>query len=261
MKDSRVVSLQGAIDRSSPVPLYYQLREYLAQLIRNGEWPPDTQVPTEQELCEMTKLSRSVVRQALQDLVHDQLLVRYRAKGTFVARPKVHERLVQTLTGFYEDTVARGQVPQTRVLQFDVIPASSLIARELGIAPGTPVIHLNRLRSIDGEPILLVVTYIPHYMCPGLIEEDMTSQSLYRVLEERYGLAIVRGRRTLGAVAATNEEAGLLQIEPGDPLLLLRSTSYLEDGRALEYFVARHRADRAEFEVELVRPSRRERES
>jgi len=249
------VDLSQAVDLSSPIPFYFQLREYLIQLIQTGALQTGDQVPTEMELCSTTGLSRTVIRQAIQDLVNEGYLERYRAKGTFVARPKVPERLIQTLTGFYEDTVAHGLIPHTQVLDFEVIPSSSRIARELRIPSGEPVIYLNRLRFIENEPIVLVETYIPNYMCPDLLQVNMETRSLYQVLREQYNLCIVRAYRSIEAVPARVDEAKLLGIEKSAPLLLLKSTGYLANGRPLEHFIARHRGDRAKFEVELVKPS------
>ncbi len=116
------------------------------------------------------------------------------------------------------------------------------------------MIMIDRLRSVDGEPIVLVITYVPYDLCPALINEDVSIRSLYEILEKKYGLELVYGRRTLEAVAATKEEAELLELEEGDPIVLLRSISYLKDGRPIEYFKARHRGDRSRFEVELFRP-------
>jgi len=248
------IEFSQAVDLSSPIPYYYQLREYLIQLIQSGILQTGDQVPTEMELCNQTGLSRSVIRQAIQDLVNAGYLERFRAKGTFVARPKLPERLVQTLTGFYEDTIAQGLVPQTRVLNFEVVPAILRIARELKIPIGEPVIYLNRLRLIEDEPIVLVETYLPCYLCPDLIHEDMQHLSLYQTLREKYRLVIVRAQRSIEAVAAGPDEAYLLRIEANAPLMLLKSTGYLADGRPVEHFIARHRGDRARFEVELVRP-------
>jgi GntR family transcriptional regulator len=246
--------LSEAIDRSVPIPYYYQLREYLWRLIQSSMLKPGDQIPAEMEICASSGLSRTVVRQAIHELENEGYLVRFRGKGTFVARPKVPERLVQTLTGFYEDSVARGQIPETQVLDFELIPATAKIAQELQLPVGELVFHLNRLRSIDHEPILLVATYIPRYMAPDLISQDMTHQSLYRVLDEKYNLTCVRARRSLEAVPATSEEARMLQVEKGSPLLLLKSTGFLADSRPLEYFIARHRGDRSKFDVELVKP-------
>jgi GntR family transcriptional regulator len=106
---------------------------------------------------------------------------------------------------------------------------------------------------VNGEPIVLVTTYLPYIICPGLLEADLRQQSLYKFIEAECGLFIVRGRRTIEAVPANEYEAQLLQVEKGAPLILLDSVSYLEDGTPAEYYHAVHRGDRSRFEVELVR--------
>ncbi len=252
------LSAAKVIRRDSPVPYYYQLEEFLKEQIENGAWKPGQQIPSEAELCEAFDVSRTVVRQALNELVHEGLLYRRKGKGTFVAEPKIRESLVQHLTGFYEDMVALGLKPSTKVLEQKVIPAPSKIAEALGLEEGEPVIMIDRLRFVDDEPILLVITYVPEKLCPELLNEDLSTQSLYAILEKKYGLELVYGHRTLEAVAATKEEANLLEIEEGDPIILLRSISYLKDGRPIEYFKAKHRGDRSRFEVELVRPGKAE---
>jgi GntR family transcriptional regulator len=247
------INLSEAIDRQSPIPYYYQLKEYLARLIHTGVLKPGDRLPTEMEICSDSGLSRTVVRQAIQELENEGFFERFRAKGTFVARPKVQERLVQTLTGFYEDTVAHGQTPVTQVLDFKVIPATSKISQELQVAAGEPVFFLKRLRFIEKEPMLIVSTHIPRFMCPDLFQFDLSKQSLYQVLKKNYRLIITRARRSIEATAATVEDARMLQVDKGAPLLQLTSTGYLADGRPLEYYIAHHRGDRAKFDVELVR--------
>ena len=204
------------------------------------------------EICSESGLSRTVVRQAIQELENEGFFDRYRAKGTFVARPKVPERLVQTLTGFYDDTIAHGQKPVTQVLDFKVIPATSKIAQELQVAAGEPVFFLKRLRFIDTEPMLIVSTHIPRFMCPDLFTFDLSTLSLYGVLKKHYHLVITRARRSIEATVTTPEDARLLQVDKGSPVLQLTSTGYLADGRPLEYYIAHHRGDRAKFDVELV---------
>lgn len=252
------LSAAQLIRRDSPVPYYYQLEEILKERIENGTWEPGGQIPSEAELCEAFGVSRTVVRQALNELVHEGVLYRRKGKGTFVAEPKIGESLVQHLTGFYEDMVALGLKPSTKVLEQKVIPAPPKIAEGLGLKQGEPVIRVDRLRFVNGEPIVLVVTYLPYRLCPELINDDLSNQSLYAILEKKYGLELVSGRRTLEAVAATKEEAELLEIEEGDPIVLLSSISYLKDGQPIEYFKAKHRGDRSRFEVELVRPGKTE---
>jgi GntR family transcriptional regulator len=137
-----------------------------------------------------------------------------------------------------------------------VVKASGEVASALELDEGEPVIMLNRLRFINGVPTVIVVTYIPERLCPELVREDLTDKSLYDVLADKYDLVIAEGYRTIEAVSATRDEAKLLGVEKGSPLLLLKSVGFLEDGTPLEYFTALHRADRTRFQVRLVRTSR-----
>ena len=241
------------VDQNSPIPYYVQVKEALRQRIQQGEWMRGDQLPVDLELCQMFGVSRTVIRQALNELVNEGLVIRRKGKGTFVAEPKIGESLVQKLTGFYQDMVDRGHAPVSRVLKQEATPASPLVAAFLEIAPGTPVIEIERVRFVQDEPIVLVTTYMPQVLCPELLNEDLTHQSLYAYLERRYNLVTVRGHRTLEAVPANEYEANFLQVKRGAPLILLDSVSYLEDGTPLEYYHALHRGDRSKFEVELLR--------
>lgn len=253
MGDHTLLDSDKTINRDIPLPYYFQLKELLREEIESGRWQPDQKIPSETELCEQFKLSRTVVRHALNELVNEGLLYRQRGKGTFVAKPKIGESLVQNLTGFYQDMVARGLTPATQVLEQSLVLASKKVAEKLNLAPDSQVIKIERRRFVNDEPILLVTTYIPYEACPELLNEDLTQQSLYALLEEKYGLEIARGHRTLEAVAANEYEARLLNIEENAPLILLHSVSYLRDGRPIEYYHAVHRGDRSRFEVELFR--------
>jgi GntR family transcriptional regulator len=247
-----------AIQKDSPLPLYHQLKELLRQEIESGHWQPGQRIPSEAELCQAFDISRSVTRQALRELEYQGLLYREQGKGTFVAQPKISESLMQDLSGFYEDMVAKGLTPVTKVLRQEVQPADKKIAAYLQIEPGDKVIAIERLRSVDNEPINLVTTYLPYDICPDLFDEDLSTQSVYALLEQKYGLALSHGRRTIEAVATNQYEAQLLGVEEGAPLVLLDSVSYLKDGRPIEYFHAVHRGDRSRFEVEVVRVQRGE---
>jgi GntR family transcriptional regulator len=242
-----------AIQKDSPLPLYFQLKELLRQEIESGRWQPGQQIPSETELCEAFGISRTVVRQALRELKYQGLLYREQGKGTFVAQPKISESLMQDLSGFYEDIVGKGLTPVTKVLRQEVQPAAKKIADYLQIEPGDKVITIERLRSVGSEPIVLVTTFLPYDICPDLIDEDLSAQSLYALLEKKHGLELSHGRRTIEAVAANQYEAQLLGVEEGAPLALLDSVSYLRDGRPIEYFHAVHRGDRSRFVVEVVR--------
>jgi GntR family transcriptional regulator len=241
------------LDRTSPAPYYAQIRDIVQANVQDGSWPPGYQLPNEMELCRMFDVSRTVIRQALNDLVYKGLLVRRKGKGTFVAGPKIREGLVQKLTGFYQDMVEQGYTPITQVLKQVLVPADPKVAAHLAVEPGTEVIEIERLRFVGDEPIQLTTTYIPYQVCSDLLHQDLSNQSLYAYFEEHCGILIARGRRTVEAVPANAYEARLLRLKKGDPLVLLNSVSFLSDGTPVEYYHAVHRGDRTRFEVELIR--------
>jgi GntR family transcriptional regulator len=253
------MELAAAIDRRSYIPLYVQVKDALKDAIEQGGAAPGEQLPGEPELCRIFDVSRTVIRQAMRDLELEGLIVREKGKGTFVAEPKLRERLFQELTGFYSDMAARGQPPVSEVLTQEIIAANRKIAGYLKLRQGAPVIHIDRLRFVDEEPIVLVATYLPLEQVPDLPAVDLSRRSLYEYLETTYGIIITRGRRTLEAVPASEYEAGLLHVKKGAPLLLLDSVSYMADGTPIEYYHALHRGDRSRFEVELIRTADRPR--
>jgi GntR family transcriptional regulator len=241
------------INFESHIPYYIQLRDLLKEQIYQKRWQPGEQIPGEQEMCELYRVSRTVVRQALHELELDGAIKRRKGKGTFISEPKISEGLIQKLTGFYQDMVERGLKPVTKVLHHEVVGANTHTARFLNIDPGTPVIDIKRLRYVNDEPIQLVTTYVPYNIYPPLATVDLTDRSLYEFLEKEGGITLVRGRRYIEAVLANESEAELLGIERGSPLLMLDSVSFGESDLPVEYYHALHRGDRSRFEVDLFR--------
>ena len=252
MIDNELI-LSTTVNRNNYIPYYVQVKKALQEYIENDGWQAGDQLPGEPELCRMFNVSRTVIRQALKEMEYEGLIYREKGKGTFVARPKIDQSLVQKLTGFFQDMVDRGYTPITKVLSQDVVPASPKVATHLQLEPGTTVIEIHRLRGLQDEPFILDTTYLPYALCPQLLHEDLSQQSLYAFLENKLGWVIARGHRTLEAVRANEYEAGLLQINEGDPLILLDSVVYLDNGTPIEYFHALHRGGWSRFEVELVR--------
>jgi GntR family transcriptional regulator len=242
-----------SIDFESNIPYYIQLIDLLKGKIGRGEWKPGDQILSEPELCETYGVSRTVVRQALREVELEGLVVRRKGKGTYVAEPKIDESLAQKLTGFYHDMIERGLTPVTQVLSQVVTRVPKKVLEYLDLPPDTQVVELQRLRSVNNEPIVLVTSYLPYDLCPKVADTDFTNQSLYAFLESECGLLIASGKRYIEAVNATESEAELLQVEPGAALILLNSVSFLQDGTPVEYYHALHRGDRSRFEVDLVR--------
>ncbi len=244
--------MTSVIDRTSPLPYYHQLKQILLSDLREKDLAAGDRLPGDHELCATFDVSRTVVRQALAELETEGVIVRVKGRGTFVAPQKTSEHLVQSLTGLYEDVAARGSHLRSEVRRQEVVPADEQIATELELEPGAPVVVVERLRFVDEEPWVLVTTYLPEGVAPGLVGEDLTNQSLYALLEQRYDVHLTHGRRGVEAAVAGGPLAADLGIEPGDPVLVLRSTSYAGE-RPVEMFVAYHRGDRSRFEVILQR--------
>jgi GntR family transcriptional regulator len=246
------------IDRTSSIPLYVQLRDALQEQIEQGVWVPGDQLPGDQELCEVYGVSRTVVRQALQDLSYQGSIVRHRGRGTFIAEPKISSTsLVHSLMGFHEDMVERGLEMRNEVLEKVMLPANPKVAHYLDLEALAPIVKLVRLRFVANEPIVHVASYLPYDLCPTIMTADLTEQSLYAFLDEQCNLRVSRGHRRIEAVAINEPEAHMLQIEAGAPVIRMESVSYLQDGRPIEYFDALFRGDRSRFELEVARFSGR----
>jgi GntR family transcriptional regulator len=240
------------VDRASPVPLHVQVAQALKERIVRRTLKPGDLVPGDLELCEQFGVSRTTVRQGLAELAHEGWLVRERGRGTFVAPPKLTERAVERLSGFFEDMLVLGYPPVSQVLRQLARPADEQLAGRLNLKPGATIVEIERLRFVEDEPVVLTTTYLPHTLAPGLESADLTRRSLYEYLQTECGLTLARGRRTIEAVAADARQARLLRIRKGAPLVFLQSISYLADGRPIEFYLALHRGDRSRFEVELM---------
>ncbi len=240
------------LDRGSTLPLYHQVKQLLLARVRAEDLAPGARVPGDNELCRSLGVSRSVVRQALAELEVEGVVVRVKGRGTYVARPRTTEHLVARLTGLHEEMSARGVDVTSTVRRQEVVPADDVVASDLELEVGAPVLVLERLRHVGGEPWVLTTTHLPTDIAPDLVHEDFSEQSLYGVLESRYGVRLTHGRRSVEAVPASEDTARLLGLRPGDPLLRLRSTTWA-GARPVESFVALHRGDRTRFEVDLER--------
>lgn len=240
-----------SVDRSSPVPLYFQLSQQLEAAIERGQLAPGSLLGNEIELAGRLGLSRPTVRQAIQALVDKGLLVRRRGIGTQVVHSQVKRPL--ELSSLYDDLLAAGQRPATQVLRLATEEAGGEVAAALGVAEGTEVWAVERLRLTHGEPIARLRNHLPLDLLP-LSEEDLARSGLYALLRTA-GVTLHSARQSVGARAATEEEGALLAEPTGAPLLTMRRTAYDDTGRVVEYGSHLYRASRYAFEFQLlVRP-------
>lgn len=222
----------GEVDRDVPIPLYYQISQKIREQISKGELTPGDQLPTEKELQEQFGVSRATVRRAISDLVYAGLLERRRALGTIVARGKVEGSLFG-FGSFTIEIMERGLTPKSRILDLHVESAVSPICEFLGIEEGEPVISLHRMRIVDDEPVAVEMMHVPERLVPGIRATDFTEdgkrQSTYYVFEHRYGLRLFRAEDTIEAVALEPDEAKLLGLAKGYPVLLRTRVAFATD--------------------------------
>jgi len=254
--DKKYSTWVSEFNRTSPIPRYHQIENILERAIRIGTLKPYEKVPTEHELCRIFGVSRSVVRQALKGIEDKDLVVRSPGRGTFVAEKKFSFHSLQGLKGFFQDVETVGSLPSSKILKKELTLASGKISHALDISDGSPVLFISRLRFIDDVPFLISRTYLAITRIPQEFqEEDFETQSLYALLEEKYGYEISHSQRFIEATNASQNEDKLLTINPGDSLILTRTTTYFQDGTPFEYDIGLHRGDRARFEINIFKNS------
>ncbi|PCN49486.1 GntR family transcriptional regulator [Curtobacterium sp. 'Ferrero'] len=236
------------LDRSGPMPLYHQVASRIEEAIRSGAMPPGARLENEIALGERLGLSRPTIRRAIQDLVDKGLLVRRRGIGTQVVHGPVTRKV--ELTSLYDDLAQGSQAPATTLLRREDVPASDVVAEALGVDPGTTVVHLRRVRFAEDVPMAVLENYLPSDFI-DLSADDLATHGLYQLLRAR-GVTMRVAKQRIGARAATDDEARLLEVEDGDPVLTMSRTAYDASGRAVEYGVHCYRPDRYSFEVTLV---------
>lgn len=234
--------------RASPVPLYIQIDEELRGQIESGELGSLAQVPSETDLAEHFGVSRMTARKALDRLVADGMLFRQPGKGTFVAPTKIAHGASQGLS-FSAAMKAQGLRCETRVLEAESIKAPSNVARALALPAGAQAIFLRRLRLVDGEPVAIHMSYMPARLS-ALLDTDL-SGSLADLMS-RVGARVERSEDTVEAVLATGEEAQLLDVPEGSPLVLIRGTAYSAGNEPVRYTEALYPGGRWQFNLQVT---------
>lgn len=234
------------------VPLHEQISGWLREEMARGDLPAHAQLPSENDLCQRFSVSRVTVRRALQTLEADGLIYRRQGLGSFVCDRRMAQGLVR-LTDFAQDLARAGMEASSQVLHHGMEEASPSEAERLGLEPGTSILRLDRLRLGDGAPIALDSTWIPPYYAQLLEGHDLERETLYSLLERKYGIPAISGRYRITAHTADHESARHLQVKPGSALLVIERTTRTVGDRVV-YFQRRfYRSDRMAYELELAR--------
>ena len=239
-----------SIDKSTPIPMYFQLKNIVLDEIKSGNIKSGDILPTEIEFGEMFGLSRTTIRQAILELVTQGYLYRIKGKGTFVGKPKLMQDFMRKIESYDEQMKRLNMTPSTKVLKNQSVKASLEVSKALNIQEDDDVILLRRLRFADDVPVVILDTYLT-FDCNDVLTKDMEQTGLYEYLSKKPSSGIRRVVRQFEAVGASADESKYLQIDEGHPIQLVTTTGYNATGKVIEYSIAKYRGDKNKFIVEL----------
>jgi len=237
------------LDKTIPIPLYYQLIEVIQNYI--NEHDDSFPIPTENDLCKIYEISRPTVRQAINELVTEGLIVREKGRGSFINKKKIPQDFLLNIISFNDEMQSKGLKPDTKVLAFCSRKPTPEVMKNLRIKSTDSTYFLSRLRSINGEPIVLVNTYLPSNLTKGILRKNMEKESLYHIIEHDFGYKILRTLRTLEIRKAGKYEASLLNMKEGDPIHFIQTIAFIENDTPIEFSTAYYSGERNKFTVEI----------
>jgi len=243
--------IANPIDREKPQKLYVQLYSLLKAKIENRELPVGSQIPTEDELCKLYEVSKATVKLAVLELARQGYVKRQQGKGTFVCKRVISEGLTMH-TSFKELMLDAGLDFSTQVLAKTVMMPTDDLDVKLNITADTHVFYIKRLRSINGDAVLLQEAYVPCQVCPDLLEEDMVDNSLFDILEKKHSIKITKIQDYIELGYLTDEDARLLGLSAGAPALVMEQQCYSGESQVM-YIRSIKRSDRFRFFIEFER--------
>jgi len=239
------------ISKESPIPLHYQLKEILQEMIENEDLKPGQLIPTERELCEIQGVSRMTVNKAIMSLVNEGLVYREQGKGTFVSIAKVNREISQ-LKSFTEQMLESGVVSKTKILSFKVIEATKKYRFELKMPEDeNKIIEIKRLRYSDDQPVAIEIAWLPYYLFKGMTRDIIENKSLYEIFREKYGYHPDKAKQIIEPTMLNEYESKLLNQEKSALALIFRRTTYLENEIPIEYTKAIYRSDKYKYQIVL----------
>jgi GntR family transcriptional regulator len=227
---------------SSPAePAYRRILEEIRTRIERGSLKPGTRLESERELASRQGVSLMTARHAMKELENEELVTRRVGAGTFVAPPKVH---FNKLLSFSEQMAARGVAATSRIVSVRVIGDEPELAGRLGVAPGSKLMKLERIRFGGDEPFAFETTYLSHDEFPLAARKAREHDSLFDALQHEYQLVLAYADEEVDATAADGRIAEFLKVPRGCPVLRIRQLVFSSSGRKLLYDVGIYRSDR-----------------
>ena len=241
---------QYLLDRDVPIPLYFQIKETLMRDIHNGVYAMGDQIPTEYALQERYHVSRSTIRQALNELVNEGWLERKQSKGTFVTTPSESKNVFHSFEPFYSLVARSGKTPRTEVIELGIVEANKFLASAMHLEVGEKLVTMFRRRYIDDEPVVTVRNYLPFSICSFILGYDFKQQSLYELLMQNPQTRLKKTKTIISAEKAKTEDVNLLGAKVDWPMLVFNNTSTTMNDTVVDFAFSHYRGDMSNFEFE-----------
>jgi GntR family transcriptional regulator len=239
------------------VPLYHQIQHLLRHRIHSGQYPPGTQIPSEHELSNELAVSRVTLREALRELVRENLLIKIQGKGTFVASNPPKRLAPVRYTGFLEELQERVRKLRVTDVTIGQVPATNELKKALELdAATTELTMIRRLRHIDDQPFSFTQNYLPTEIGVRIRQKDLYSMPLLKILQEDLKIPIIRARETIEAAPADPDTARHLGIPVLYPVLHMTRLMYTTNDRPFELVDIYYRADKYHYSVNMTRVKR-----
>lgn len=233
------------MDRTGAVPLWLQVKQSLTAMIRDKALADHARLPSEADLCKQYGVSRTVIREALAQMVNEELIYRHQGKGAFVRGRREVQSFVGSTVGFSGELADKRQSVTRRMLRQQVIMPTHRMQRFLKIGPSEPVVVVDRVLNVDGAPRAIVRWAMLERMVPGLVGLRMSNRSLYDTISRQYGIRLVQAERWIEAVSLSALDAHLLEVPQGKAALCIESVGSNDNQLPIEYYNAKYLSDRA----------------
>jgi len=214
--------------------MYVAIYEDLSARIAAGELAAEARLPSEHAIAEQFGVSRMTVRQALDKLVDEGVLLRRRGAGTFVGSERTRYRRQNRLASFGAEIGADDEL-ETQVLQIRAVVPDDQVREELQLRAGAQAVEVRRLRRLPGGPVSLQTSWVPYALASSLPRHGLVGGSLYRTLREEHQVELRWAEQAVSASAADEEAARLLEVPLHAPLLEIRRTAHVETNAPAEY--------------------------
>jgi len=237
------------INKNSPLPLYYQLKESILEAIKNEEIVVGEKIPSERELAEYHNISRMTVKKAVDILVNNDYLIKKQGRGTFVSNYK-ESYSISPLLSFTKEMEKKGLNYKNKILNFSKIKDKK-IAKKLNLKENDEFFKIERLRLIENKPFLLEKTYLSTKKIADLKKEDLKTNSLFKLIKNKYNIKLKNAEAEIEAVILNDQVAKKMKVKEGMLGLYFEQISRDENDEIIEYTSAYYRNDNYKFKFKF----------